>query len=208
MVTTDELAQTPLRGEGRERILDEARSRFLAKGFAETSMQEIADAVGLTKPALYYHFRDKQDLLLAVMEREMEEALGVFRESLTADPTLAKRLERGAIWTFSRIQGDFGRLMADMHRVLPAERLLDFKARHPMPVDMVCQILDEARANGEIACDVDTVVLARLYIGMLFGQLAIQHSEEIQTLDPERLGRTVAQVFMDGVCRPSGRPCP
>jgi hypothetical protein len=43
---------------------------------------------------------------------------------------------------------------------------------------------------------------------MLFGQLSIHHSEEIQALDPERLGKTVAQVFMDGVCRPPGRPCP
>ena len=38
-------------------------------------MQEIADAVGMTKPALYYHFKDKQDLLLAVIAREMTVAL-------------------------------------------------------------------------------------------------------------------------------------
>lgn len=208
MSIAEEQIQITGRGDGRERILDEARSLFLTKGFAATSMQEIADAVRLTKPALYYHYKDKQDLLLAVMQREMEEALAVFRESLTTDPTLAKRLERGAIWTFSRIQGDLGRLMSDMHRVLPPERLQEFKCCHPMPVDMVCEILDQAKANGEIACDIDTMVLARLYVGMLFGQLSIHHSEETQTLDPERLGKTVAQVFMDGVCRPPSRPCP
>ena len=138
-----EVTQSHTRGEGRERILDEARSRFLSKGYAETSMQEIADAIGLTKPALYYHFKDKQDLLLAVLGREMDEALRIFQESLTTDRTLGQRLERGAIWTFSRINGDLGRLMADMHRVLPADRVQEFKCARPMPVDMVRQIIDE-----------------------------------------------------------------
>ena len=192
-----------------ERILDEARSRFLGKGYAETSMQEIADAIGLTKPALYYHFRDKQDLLLhAVLGREMDDALRIFQESLTADRTLGQRLERGANWTFSRIKGDLGRLMADMHRVLPADRVQEFKCARPMPVDMVRQILDEAKANGEVGCDIDTELLARLYVGMLFGQLTIHHSEERENIDPERLARVVARVFMDGICRPSPGGCP
>ena len=63
------VAQPALRGVGRDRILDEARDRFLAKGFSATSMQEIADAVGMTKPALYYHFRDKNELFLSVIAR-------------------------------------------------------------------------------------------------------------------------------------------
>jgi AcrR family transcriptional regulator len=208
MVIAEETLSTSSRGEGRGRILDEARSLFLTKGFAATSMQEIADAVGLTKPALYYHFRDKQDLLLAVLGREMEEGQRVFAESLTSDPSLAKRLEVGATWTFSRIQGDLGRLMSDMHRVLPAERVHEFKCNHPMPVDMVRQILDEAKANGELGCAEDTVVLARLYVGMIFGQLAMQNSEEIQKMDAGRLGKIVARVFMDGVCRAPDGDCP
>ena len=206
-ILAGEHLQSSTRGDGRERILDEARTRFLSNGYAETSMQEIADAVGMTKPALYYHFKDKQDLLLAVMEREMTVALTVFQENLTADKSLGKRLERGAVWSFSSIQGDFGRLMADMHRVLPTECILDFKRAHPMPVDMVRQILDEAKANGEVGCDIDTEILARLYVGMIFGQLAIRHSEAARDTDPEHLGAIVAQVFMEGICRPSGN-CP
>lgn len=48
----------------RERILDIARRRFADSGYGATSMQQIADDLGVTKAALYYHFRAKSDLLL------------------------------------------------------------------------------------------------------------------------------------------------
>jgi AcrR family transcriptional regulator len=200
MEISEELAQVPGRGDGRERILDEARSLFLTKGFAATSMQEIADAVGLTKPALYYHFKDKQDLLLAVLGREMEDGQRAFYATLSSAQTLQGRLEEGAIWRFKRIKGDLGRLMSDMHRVLPPEKVHEFKCHHPMPAQLVCKFLDDAHASGEVCLTEDPTILARLYVGMIFGQLAMQNSEEIQRLDADRLGKIVARVFLDGIC--------
>jgi len=188
-----------LRGDGRARILDEARSLFLGRGFTATSMQEIADAVGMTKPALYYHFRDKQELFLAVVAREMEEGRRAFVDILTADDSLIKRLEFGATWCFSRIRGDMGRMMSDMHRVLPADRVHEFKCNHPMPVEMVAEILEMAKARGELNTTEDSTALARLFVGMIFGQLAMQSSHEISQIDPERIGELVARVFVHGI---------
>ncbi len=199
MVATESNVTSHQRGEGRERILDEARSLFLERGFAATSMQEIADAVGMTKPALYDHFKDKQDLLVAVLGREMEVGNQAFRESLTRNVSIESRLEYGAAWSFSRIKGDIGRLMSDMHRVLPAEQVAQFKCDHPMPVETITQVIAEAIERGEISDKEDPVVLARLYVGMIFGQLAMLHGEEIQEMDPSRLGQTIARVFIHGV---------
>ena len=47
---------------GRARILQVARAAFVERGYAAVSMQELAGAAGLTKAAIYYHFRDKQEL--------------------------------------------------------------------------------------------------------------------------------------------------
>ena len=58
--------------DSRARILSEARSLFLEAGFAETSMQDIAGASGLTKAALYYHFRDKYELFTTMALLELE----------------------------------------------------------------------------------------------------------------------------------------
>ncbi|NUP27377.1 MAG: TetR/AcrR family transcriptional regulator, partial [Nocardia sp.] len=48
-------------------IRDAAVRLFVAKGFEETSLREIADAVGITKPSLYYHYASKLELLVAIV---------------------------------------------------------------------------------------------------------------------------------------------
>jgi len=50
----------------REDILKAAASLFSLKGYAGTTMAEIADAVGIRSPSLYYHFSDKADVLRAL----------------------------------------------------------------------------------------------------------------------------------------------
>lgn len=49
----------------REKILEIAYRSFAEKGYGRTSMGSIAEELGITRPALYYHFASKEDLLLA-----------------------------------------------------------------------------------------------------------------------------------------------
>jgi AcrR family transcriptional regulator len=52
------------RGDTRERILDVALELFNEQGYDGTSLREIAERLGITKAALYYHFERKEDILL------------------------------------------------------------------------------------------------------------------------------------------------
>ncbi len=47
----------------RERILHEAEQLFVERGYHATALQEVADRVGITKAALYYHFSSKAQIL-------------------------------------------------------------------------------------------------------------------------------------------------
>ncbi len=53
----------------RERILDVALDLFIEKGFDKTSLREIAEQLGFSKAALYYHFASKDDILMALHQR-------------------------------------------------------------------------------------------------------------------------------------------
>jgi len=52
----------------RQQIIDTAQRMFVERGYNATSLQSIADELGLTKAAVYYHFRAKGDILHAVMK--------------------------------------------------------------------------------------------------------------------------------------------
>jgi len=56
----------------RGRILDLAEDAVLHKGFALTSIDELIAAAGITKSGFFYHFRDKNDLAKALLERYLE----------------------------------------------------------------------------------------------------------------------------------------
>ncbi len=55
-------------GERREQIIDVALPVFAKRGFHGASMNDVADAAGVTKPVLYQHFASKQDLYLALID--------------------------------------------------------------------------------------------------------------------------------------------
>ncbi len=68
MSTSTEAARKPTA----ERILDAAENLFAEKGYSATSLGDVADRVGIRSPSLYNHFRNKEALYAAVLERLLE----------------------------------------------------------------------------------------------------------------------------------------
>ena len=60
----------------RRALLDVARRLFAERGFAGTGTEEVVRQAGVTRGALYYHFRDKRDLFRAVVEDVQQEIMG------------------------------------------------------------------------------------------------------------------------------------
>ncbi|MFE1766939.1 TetR/AcrR family transcriptional regulator [Streptomyces angustmyceticus] len=81
------------RAEARTRIEDTAARLFAERGFAGTTIGEIAAGAGLSKPMLYRHFDSKQELHLALLERHRDElAAAPVHELLHGAGDLATRL--------------------------------------------------------------------------------------------------------------------
>lgn len=64
-------------GLKREKILQSAVDLFYAKGYLPTTMDDIAESIGATKPFVYYHFDNKVELLSEIARRTLREWLGV-----------------------------------------------------------------------------------------------------------------------------------
>jgi AcrR family transcriptional regulator len=59
---------SPRRSDTRQRIIEVALELFADKGYEKTALREIAERLGITKAALYYHFASKEALLIGIME--------------------------------------------------------------------------------------------------------------------------------------------
>ncbi len=89
------MTETPTRrrGDTRERIQEVALVRFTENGYDQTSLREIAEDLGVTKAALYYHFKTKDEILESLLGQASTE-LDHLVEWMQAEPsTRERRLE-------------------------------------------------------------------------------------------------------------------
>ena len=203
-VKVEERTGSSERAGGRDRILQVARAAFVDRGYADVSMQEIADAAGLTKPAIYYHFTDKQDLFEAVVIAEMERLHHGVAEQLAPGPPLRSQLERVTAFALGAERGDLSRLIADAQRYCGRDRLRVLKAQIETPFGLLRAAFVAAQERGEIGdSDIDRVLT--LFLNMIEGQLKGSGFGVVIDAPSEELARTITDLLMDGIAT-SRRP--
>src|SRR5690349_14115011 len=100
--------------EVREKILLESTRLIAARGFDGISLQEVADAVGVKKPSVLYHFPSKEDIRRAVLERMLARWSDVLPRLLMASQAtgLAKfEAVTGELFEFFAAEPDRARLI-------------------------------------------------------------------------------------------------
>ena len=112
----------------RETILARAAELFARRGFTATSMNEVAEACGVSKPSLYHYVRDKHQLLAEIASVHVARLLAIVAEvdaaKLPPEPRL-RRLIASFLAVYARSQAE--------HRVLTDDvRFLDAKERDPI----------------------------------------------------------------------------
>ncbi len=188
--------------EGRERILREAHALFLATGFAEVSMQQIADAVGMTKAAMYYHFRDKQDLFAHVVAREAKRLVLGMRAELAGVQSFRDQLLRLAPFAFYAFQSDISRLMTDFKRHVMADvhwrNHEAWQGGELNPIATLRPYFEQAIARGEMReLDVEVAILA--FLGMIEGICKFAEQGRGAIALSERHVETLVDLFLHGV---------
>jgi AcrR family transcriptional regulator len=138
--------------DARARLLRSATDLFQSRGYAATTVREIVEAAGVTKPVLYYHFGNKEGLYLALMQ-------GVIAEFETL---IASRAE-GRGTARERIESLCDEVLVLFKRNVPAVRImysiyygppqgapfLDFDRLHKAFQELIKKVLVEGREAGE-----------------------------------------------------------
>jgi AcrR family transcriptional regulator len=142
------------RAERERQMLETARALFAARGYADVTMDEVATAVGVTKPLLYNYYGNKEQLFLACMEPAAEALLEAVVSAVAAAPDAPGALRAGihAFFAFLDADGEAWRLLHD--ETLPAggeiaTRVNAYRAR--MEALVTASIPSESRAVEPLA---------------------------------------------------------
>jgi AcrR family transcriptional regulator len=149
----------------RERILQEAVALFYARGFTATTLDDIAAALGVTKPFIYTHFRSKTDLLAALCTPTIELSLAAVADAAKGPGTPTRRLYRAVI-DFTKVvlqrQANIAIFFREEKHLAP-QALAEITALRKRFDRTLSKLLTEGVAAGEFV--VVDVSLAALAIG-------------------------------------------
>lgn len=165
--------------ETRQAILDAAVEVFHERGVARTSLTEVAELAGLSRGAVYVHFRDKADLVSALCERirfPADALSGASLEDMRLDPLgelqqrwleLFQEVARNEEWqlifaiVFHRIE-----LVTESGAI--HDRVLE---GHHLAKARTQQLLELAIASGQVPANLDVTMATALLHGSLVGVL-------------------------------------
>lgn len=178
----------------RQRILSEAGRLFVSRGYHGVSMREVALAVGVTKPALYHHYADKETLFVAILEDsvgDLESIIGQMRQQ----PDLREQL-RSLVSSLLAQSPDYWvglQLAGELKHVAP-ERRADFENHYRRVwLGGLGQMIGEAMERGELRRDLSPTDLTRALMGILYPLVS-------GPAHPDRAaaGESLLAVFLEG----------
>jgi AcrR family transcriptional regulator len=165
----------------RDRIETAATRLFVEKGVAETSVRDIARAVGLSEGALYRHFDSKDDLVWRIFEGHYVAFAGRLQALAEAGGTTRARLD-AMIHAFCRAHDDDPTLFRFLLFVQHGQ-LGKLPAGTPTPVTVVRAALERGIAAGEIPGQ-DPDLAAALMFGVVLEPVQFAAYGRL----PERMG--------------------
>ena len=195
------------RGDSRERIVAAAVRVFARKGFQRASLDEIAADAGLTKGAIYWHFRSKNDLFFSLLERCFERNTAplpadIARAVASAGPDNRREvmiaLFRSVLRRF-REDADWPRLLLEF---LAQSRDAGIAAR----LRQLCEqgrlvarsAAEQLQQGGLIAPALDADMLA-VFWGALLDGLMIAWLVQPETMADDRLISRMADMLASGM---------
>lgn len=188
----------------RKDICHTALELFAARGFEGATLEAVADALGYTKPALYYYFKSKEDLFGSLMLNSLVEAEERIRAIQAQDSSASDKLRqvigmylddhftKRGYFSICHVAPGFKGRMPDGPERAEMERLSS-----SIPQTII-GIIRQGVEAGEFMAE-DPAVLGGLVFGMLAGLLLHLTLPALRNLDRQALGARLEHIIIKGI---------
>jgi AcrR family transcriptional regulator len=199
------LTREQSRANTRERLLTAARSAFARSGFHGASVEEIASEAGFSTGALYSNFDSKEDLFLALMEREIEEHAREIAEAVGAQASMADRATGGARRWMTMIDREPELLLLFMEFWAYGVRDPQMRPKVAIRFAQMREVLTRLIADGVREFELELTIPAEqlaVAIDALADGIARQKLADPTAVPDELMGKVLALLFT-AVTRPA-----
>jgi AcrR family transcriptional regulator len=160
------------REEAKSRILETATRVFSEKGYHETTMEDVAEGMGVSKGALYLYFGSKEELFREICKAAPTILGETLRSSFTGDDLVASSkafFEKMMKHSFDELGLNFETL-AEASRNATIRKILE--ESYEKVSDVLISFLEKLKKEGKISRGIDSRSLARTLIAVYDGLLA------------------------------------
>lgn len=189
----------------KEHILEVARKEFFNKGYGAASINTIVDAADVTKPTVYYHFKNKKGLFNALVaeaySRGYENRRGAVDENLPITEQIVQVI--AADFDFCLKQPELVRFILSQTFSLPGESENDLTEIHYRDYEFFRDLIERGNLRDELNC-ADTMSAALALQGIIDINIAsfLKMEHEADFLAPKR-AREITEMFLHGINKSS-----
>jgi AcrR family transcriptional regulator len=189
--------------DSRAVILEAAKLLFMQDGFRGISMRQIAEAVGVTKAALYYHFKDKEELFVAIVEQYLV-AMSFLIDEVVASPgdtrTQIGELVRRILAQPPEQRSIIRLASQEIGNISPENRVRFLEMYHGRFVNRITAMLEGGMERGELR-RLDPNLATWTLLGMMYPYF--HPAPPTQSLPAEALLDQLLQIYFDGIAAPA-----
>jgi AcrR family transcriptional regulator len=191
----------------REELINQGIKLFLAKGYAGSTTTELVRRAGVSNGALYWHFKDKDDILDSIIDRYESQFIGglIARVNDCPGDFIAK------VAAFDRFSAEFARHNRDLLLVFTSlivefsgsgtrieERMKAVQDRYAVTIQ---KLLEDGIKDGTVGEEIDPLTHSRFIIGAMIGSLIMWHLHSEEYKKDRDLSRRQAIMQRDALVK-------
>ncbi len=195
--------------DSRHDLLDTAIDCFARFGYQATSIDRIAREAGVTKGALYYHFKDKEHLLFEAVKNRVGQWERRVVEDVRPAPSAAGRLRQVADVCLEHATKSNHRRMIVTLMVEALDHSKPLSAEFRGMMDrfrlFLRQVIESGQHRGEFRADVDAALAAQVYAGAVMGA-EIQYYQDPDVISLRDTLAAFVEPYLAWLARDAGGP--
>jgi TetR/AcrR family fatty acid metabolism transcriptional regulator len=191
--------------EREELILQAAEDVLVEKGYYEMSVDEIASRVGIAKGTVYLHFASKEDLVVALFNRDVQKLYQLAEESVVSAPSARAKMEIILKLMYGGLVDRRLHMLTaifdtiDLRKIF-IEKKNCLKGAWEQFETLITTVLEEGKAEGEF----DPIIATSIMRGAFFSLLSPKSYERLlkeEHVSPAELAEQLGRLYFKGIAQ-------